>query len=203
MQHFVIGLRATIYGYTLTSRQARVNLPRLDKMTPEAVAPMDLQELAQCTGLPLRKLRYVLDHQLLPGLTFEVAENEAGRPRRLAMDVAFGVACVASLLDGGVQRSTASFFIDSILKLRYPTKGGTPWYGHEILAKFLERGESGHVQLGDCANLRLQLKIHEQFDTWWLQAGTSAKLDARYQPRTLIDLDVGWLRRAICGKEQD
>lgn len=165
---------------------------------------MDLHELAACTGLPLRKLRYVLDHGLLPGLMIEVATNEPGRPRRLAPDLAFGVACVASLLEGGVQSSTASFFIGAIPQLRYLWTPGHYWHGNEIVSKFLERGEGGYVQLGDCTNLRLQLTISSNVvDTGWLQPRTSAKMAADYQPRTLIQLDVGSLRQAIYGDAQD
>lgn len=66
---------------------------------------MDLQELAQRTALPLRKLRYVVDHDLVPELHYKLAHDEAGRPRRFASDVGFAIACVTSLLEGGLQRT--------------------------------------------------------------------------------------------------
>jgi hypothetical protein len=155
---------------------------------------MELQELAERTGIPLRTLRYVVDSRLLPGLEFEIAEREAGRPRRLAKDVAFGVACAGVLLYGGVRRATTHFFMASVLDLRHELKTGMVWSGHEIISNFLEIGQTGQARLGDGVNVRLQFATTlGNFDTHWLESGHS-KLPVGYCPKLLIDL----IRSAVC-----
>jgi len=162
---------------------------------------MELAELAACTGLSLRKIRYVVDHELVPGLRFRIANNEVGRPRHVSPDAALGIACVAALLEGGLQSAVASQLIAGIVTLRYRQSNGKLWPGHEILVTFLQRGEAGQVQLGDGVNLRLKLVISGQdFDTKWLQPGTSARLAADYSPVTLVELDLGRLCRNIRGQ---
>ena len=53
---------------------------------------MDLQTLANRTGVPLRKLRYVLDHRLLPGMRIKHAFEFVGQPRSFAEHEGFGIA---------------------------------------------------------------------------------------------------------------
>ena len=165
---------------------------------------MELQELARRTALPLRRLRYVVDHDLVPGLNYRLASDEAGRPRQLAQDAAFGVACVAALLQGGMKRTEATSFIAALLDFPYRTKKGESWPGHHILSRFLTAGGDGHVRLGDGVNLWLELTIHDHLlDTGWRERRTGAALAKGYAPRLVIDLDVGWLRQGIFPSAED
>ena len=63
---------------------------------------MDLISIARATGLPLRRLRYVLDHRVLPGA------EKSSRGHRVTRSFtgfeAFGIACAAALLHAGVRR---------------------------------------------------------------------------------------------------
>ncbi|MBY0312873.1 MAG: hypothetical protein K2W85_12450, partial [Phycisphaerales bacterium] len=63
---------------------------------------MDLNELAVRTGLPVRKLRYVLDHRILPGRQ-SVASGH-GVPRTFTPFEGYAIALAARLLDAGVTR---------------------------------------------------------------------------------------------------
>lgn len=167
----------------------------------------DLRRIATLTGLPLRKLRYVVDHELLPGMKFQIAANETGRPRRFGPDVAFGIACIATLLEGGLQSAAAYRFFDAILHLSIPWGSRQEaWHGAEILSTFIDRGKSGQALLGDGRNVRLNLQMRDgQIDTDWhlthkvdphRTTHTSRRSDG-YSPRTLVALDLGRLRELL------
>src|SRR2546429_7926187 len=63
---------------------------------------MDLAELATRTGLPPRRLRYVLDHRVLPGMK-DWGEGR-GIPRVFTTFESFGIALAALLLECGLIR---------------------------------------------------------------------------------------------------
>ncbi len=52
---------------------------------------MDLQQLAARTRIPIRRLRHCLDEGLVPGLKFQISEDEVGRPRKFNEDVGFAL----------------------------------------------------------------------------------------------------------------
>jgi hypothetical protein len=163
---------------------------------------MDLHDLAARTNLPLRKLRYVIDHGLVPRLNLKLATSEVGRPRQLAQDAAFGVAWVAILLEGGMQRTTAKDFVAAILNLRINLKGGNFYRGHELLARFMGEGGTGRALLADGVHVRLRLTIHnQQHDTGWCERQTGAALAAAYSPRLIVESDLTRLRDEIFGSQ--
>lgn len=159
---------------------------------------MELQELAGRTGLPVRKLRYVLDHDLVPGLKYKLASEEVGRPRQFSTDAAFGIACVGALLGGGMQRAAAASFMSAMLDFRYRLKKGDIWQGSQILSRFLSHGTEGRARVGDGVHLELDLKISEErLHTGWREPRTGAALAEDYAPRVVVELDLGRLRHEI------
>ncbi|MCC7418711.1 MAG: hypothetical protein IT428_00380 [Planctomycetaceae bacterium] len=63
---------------------------------------MDISQLHAATGISRRKLRYVLDHRLVPGLDIEIVPDEVGRPRKFAVDVGLAIVSAATLLELGL-----------------------------------------------------------------------------------------------------
>ena len=63
---------------------------------------MDITELADITGIERRRIRYVLDHELVPRLHLSFVEDAAGRPRQFYPDVGFVIVCAARLLVFGL-----------------------------------------------------------------------------------------------------
>lgn len=161
---------------------------------------MDLQELANRTGLPLRKLRYVVDHNLVPGLNYKLAESEAGRPRRFAPDVGFGIACVTALLHAGLQRTAATEFVAAMLDVPFRWPSGKMLYGHQVLSEFCRRGSEGRMFLADGVNVKIDVKISDAtVPAKWCEPHTGATLAEEYEPRVVVELDIGRLRREIFG----
>src|SRR5688572_27302076 len=64
---------------------------------------LSLDEIADRAGLPTRKLRYVLDHGLLPGAA--AASRGRGAARRFTGFEAFGIVLAAVMLEAGLKRA--------------------------------------------------------------------------------------------------
>src|SRR4051794_12241237 len=62
----------------------------------------DLAAIADRSGLPVRKIRYVLDHRLTPG---EVKGRGRGAARSFTPFEAFGLVLAATMLEAGLKRA--------------------------------------------------------------------------------------------------
>jgi hypothetical protein len=66
---------------------------------------MTLPEIAERIGVPLRTIRYALDHEVLPGRPEPTKLYSRGSPRTYTESEAFGIAIAAVLLHGGLRRN--------------------------------------------------------------------------------------------------
>ena len=66
---------------------------------------MTLQDIAHRTGIPIRLIRYVLDHRVLPGEPWTQMTDLRGQPRTVTDLEAFAISVAAHLLHAGVRRS--------------------------------------------------------------------------------------------------
>ena len=155
---------------------------------------MDLQTLHERTGISKRKLRYCLDHRLVPGLNIELAADEAGRPRKFADDVGFGIVCAAKLQDSGLPHETIRRFLAGMMEIELPGPG-TPKLA---LVAILENGLpiSGH--LGDGMNVRL-VADDPSYDSGWRVPGNPAKISADYCPTVEVVLNLKKIRDEVFG----
>jgi hypothetical protein len=154
----------------------------------------ELQTIAMRACLPLRTLRYVLDHRLLPGARVMQAEHAAGRPRYLTGHEAFGLACAALLLQGGLKRQTVVSFMDGLCQLTWSgrqRRRGNAGEQPALITALTSKNEAASARFGDSVNLRIQVGSR---DTGWVQPKTWAKLSDDYAPRIVVDLDLGQLR---------
>ena len=151
---------------------------------------MDLQELSRRSGIGGRRLRYVLDHGLVPGLRIEIAEGEVGRRRKFADDVGVGIACAAHLVELGLSHDTIRLFLGALARLHI---------GEKLLLRCiferhgdLPRGELGCVaELGDGVNVRVRVPDPINYDSKWHAPDNPAPLSSEYRPTTRIVLDLG------------
>jgi hypothetical protein len=166
---------------------------------------MDVQEIARRTGLPVRKVRYVLDQRVLPGMRGRPQTHLAGQPRSFTDREGFYIACAAVLLEGGVQRRTVVEVLARLPDLPWPLPGsgdapqtlrqravGRPRSAVEAL--YLGGGGPALVLIGDAVNLRLQVG---GVDTGWLEPRSLARLDEGYRPRVTIQLNLEPLQDAF------
>lgn len=157
---------------------------------------MDLQELHERTAIPRRKLRYVLDHGLVPGLPVEIAAGEAGRPRRFHDDVGVAIVCAARLLELGLPHETIRHFLAGLVKIELRGKGRGR--GEPALRAVLERRWPATAHLGDGVNVRLTVEDLE-YDSGWHAPAGAAPVPRTYRPFVHLSLDLGRIQAQIFG----
>lgn len=155
---------------------------------------MDIHTIAKRTRLPTRKIRYVLDHRLLPGMRVKTDADRLGHPRSFTDLEGFGIACAATLLVGGVKRDAAFHFMESLCRYVWDE----PHKQRRSLT-ILEKAFASPADVSACAlfgdGLNVRFRIGSR-DTNWLQPGTFAELK-QFCPRLTICLDLGRLRDAL------
>ena len=158
---------------------------------------MDMAELAIRTGIPVRKLRYVFDHRVLPGLRDTPVGQ--GVARTFTEFEGFGIALSATLLDAGVSRKTVVAAIDASCRPIRPSRrpDDIPLYRAFIAG-------SGRLEIGDGRHLRVRTPerrgVADALDTDWipLQSGPSSGDD--YTPVVTTIVDLAGLARAVHGR---
>jgi hypothetical protein len=155
---------------------------------------MDLQTLHTRTGISKRKLRYCVDHHLVPRLGIELAEDEAGRPRKFADDVGFGIVCAAHLLDLGLPHERIRYFLESLLQIQLGVEGEPK----PALIAIFERNANAGGFLGDGVNVRLAAPDFG-YDSGWRAPAGAAPLRRRYEPVVTVTLNLGKIVAAISG----
>ena len=169
---------------------------------------LDVQAIARCVHLPLRKVRYVLDQRVLPGLRGRQHRHLAGQPRCFTSLEAFYIGAAALLLQSGVQRKTITELLVRLGDLPWPPPGcGLPkasvqptHYENAQLAAHAARGEPAVIWIGDGVNLRLQLG---EVDTGWLEPRSLAPLDKSYRPCVVLQLDLVPLQKMFGCRPED
>jgi hypothetical protein len=171
---------------------------------------MDIQAIATRARLPVRKVRYVLDQRLLPGLRGRLQKHRAGRPRAFSPLNAYCIACAALLLDAGVRRKTVIEVMEWLAITPWPIDPGRAGRRTAtrrtvarprpaIEALFSQAREPVEVLIGDGVNRCVRLGVT---DTGWIEPRTLALLNAHYRPRVLIRLDLGQLRTAFRAEQR-
>ena len=165
---------------------------------------MDIQMIASLVHLPVRKIRYVIDQRLLPGLRGKLQLDRRGCPRSYTDLEGYYIALAALLIDGGVSRRVVISVISRLADIAWPptTLEGKPSSGQRGSAKprtaveALASCESEPTVLliGDGTNLRLRIG---SVDTNWIEPRTGARLQESYQPWVTIDFNVRRLWRSF------
>jgi hypothetical protein len=151
---------------------------------------MDLQELAQRTEIPIRRLRHCLDEGLVPGLRTE-SHAEIGRRRRFHEDAGFALCCAATLVTAGIDRSMVRLFLGGIARVNF-RKTATP-----VIVVIFKRQAESFAELADNANLRVKVEAPWTFDTGWRPLNPGDPPDGSYQPRTTIGLNLGAIGKEV------
>ena len=147
---------------------------------------MDLQELHDRTGLNRRKLRYCLDHGLVPGLNIEIAANQAGRPRKFHEDVGFGIVCAATLLELGLRHERIRHFLNGLLEITLKGEGTSK----PALVAIFERRAPAVARLGDGVYVRLTVADYG-YDSGWVDPAGIHWPPHCYRPISEVVLDLG------------
>ena len=155
---------------------------------------MDVQTIADRTRIPVRKVRYVLDHRMLPGLRTKSDEERVGHPRVFVDSEALGIAFAAALLEGGVKRDLVVDFLDFLVS--YNVREDPKRRRKHVTAyeeAFASRSSTIVAMVGDGVNMRTRIG---GWDSGWIQPGTFVPLKD-FHPRVTIQVDLAALKKAL------
>jgi len=152
---------------------------------------IDMAELSARSGVPVRKLRYVFDHGVLPGVV-GVAPGQ-GIPRTLTKFEGFAIALGARLLDTGLTRQLIADCLTVACRCPRESPSHAPLY-HAYL------GSHGRLEIGDGRFVRLFAaripRVVAALDTRWLPL-KGGVLPAGYTPAVLVTVELGTLAETI------
>ncbi len=161
---------------------------------------MDLNGLAARTDLPIRKLRYVLDHRILPGL--EGVASGHGVPRTFTPFEGFAIALAARLLDAGLTRKLIAAALGTVCR---PT-GSMPAPADVPLFRAYTAG-AGSLEIGDGLYVRLcaprRPGVGNALDTGWLPIERTENITGDYTPVVRVTVDLGTFAQAVQGRRDD
>ena len=158
---------------------------------------LDIQTIAAKTRIPVRKIRYVLDHHLLPGTRIKTDAERVGHPRSFTDVEGFGIACAAALLVCGVKRDAVIEFMKILCGYVWE-KSQKPRRRMTALESAFHSQREAVAILGDGVNVRFQI---DQRDTDWFQPGTLAQLKD-FQPRGEVRLNLARLRDDLLSRTE-
>lgn len=155
---------------------------------------MDMADLAARTGVPVRRLRYVFDHRVLPGLRDTSAGH--GVPRTFTAFEGFGIALSARLLDAGLTRKVVAAVLDTACRPAGPTRApaDVPLYRAYMV-------QAGSLEIGDGRHLRVRTPkrpgLGDALDTGWLPLGSPSRAAGGLAPTVHVNVELGGLANAI------
>jgi hypothetical protein len=158
---------------------------------------MDVRELYRRTGITPRRLRYVLDHKLVPELPLETVQGRHGSPRRFSEEAGCAIVCAVLLLHFGLNHQAVKTFMRGILELEVPLeKSRKPALSH-----LLEHAQlRAYAELGDGRYVRILVRDGgETCRTPWHRPGDESPLGGSYRPAVKVVLNLTRIRDAIRG----
>ncbi|MBW3596391.1 MAG: hypothetical protein KY475_03840 [Planctomycetes bacterium] len=158
---------------------------------------MDLHELYERTGIPKRKLRYCLDHGLVPGLPIEIAGDEVGRPRKFNWDVGFGIVCAARLLQTGLPHQRIRAFLGGLLQIQMKGKGASARALPAILSSPAVTKAQAHLGDGRYVRLMASTTTVQMWDSGWQTLENSSEPPSEYRPTVEVILDIGLILQQV------
>jgi hypothetical protein len=151
-----------------------------------------LAEIAEASGVPVRKLRYVLDHQLLPGAQ-DISQGR-GTARSFTPFESFAVVIAALMLEAGLRRALVRQCLAVLARNPSRKVDQVPLY------RAFAHGEPARLELGDWKCVRLTVAQHPLWpalDTGWLALAEGQPPGDSYTPLVCVVMDVGRIRRLI------
>lgn len=149
---------------------------------------MDLQTIAKKTGLPIRLIRYVLDHEVLPGGPVRQIREAKGQPRTLTDLEAFAVAIAATLLQAGLRREAVSKYLAQLVAMKCSFVRGI---SDEVLLGIMTSKYPAIARFAGDESVRV---VHHGKETGWRPSAL------RNEPQVIVEMDLASVRRELFGQ---
>lgn len=153
---------------------------------------MDIKTLSERTSIPVRQLRYVLDHKLVPQQTWFVDECSVGRARAFDEINAIFIACAAYLLNAGYKRESVRDFLTATCNVMPEYKRNPLNYSQVRIV--LAGNSAARVQFGDGRYLRW---ITSRGPGNWIDTKVPGNTIATVSPKVIVELNISEIRDRV------
>ena len=143
--------------------------------------------LSDQTELSIRKIRYVMDHELVPNRTWFIDESAVGKARTFDEITTIFIACAAYLLDAGYKRESVRELITAI-SAPMPKNQRNP-LRLPIIATAVKDTESAKLQFADGRYVRWV--VTGNVGDWFV---SRFETQSNLNPKIIIEIDIGQIR---------
>ncbi len=160
-----------------------------------------LAEIAERAALPIERLRYVIDSDILPGRRHRKPRAGAsnpgrGIPRAFTDHEALAIVTIVLMLQGGVRRRVAQYCMDLLAASVVPNsrRPRDVLWTRVVLDKAIVA-----LEIGDGLNVRLvfqgdTLRINSELPRTWIQPPTGATVE-NYDPLLVLRINLTKIRK--------
>lgn len=149
---------------------------------------LTLRQISERLNLPLDRLRYVVNQELMESNEWFVSETEVGQPLRFDFVTAVSIGCAAFLLEGGLKRES----VRSIMRMVGEV---TPSVNNPLRLASLTFAvtTSGRTIAQVADGCRVRWKFGRQ-DTGWIDPENPSTPDDDFNPKVVVAIDFGYVR---------
>ncbi len=155
---------------------------------------MDLAAIHHATKLPLRKLRYVLDHGILPGMRSQTDRSRVGHPRSFGPLEGYSIALGATLLEAGLRRELVARFFDAVTEIEWETFGPRKRKLSALESSFSLQAGSAVAEIADGRYIRLIIGKRSKD---WSDLESPRFDETKHTPCVVIRVDMTSVRDQI------
>ncbi len=152
---------------------------------------IDIKTLSERTGITVRLIRYVLDHELVPERTWMADEHAVGRARVFGQISGVFIAAAAYLLMAGYKRDGVRDLIAAISKPRPNSRNSL---NLPVIGDLLVYGRSGRAQFADGRYVRWV--VNEKAGDW-MDSQAPSQLPPDWIPKVIVEINVGAIRDQV------
>ncbi len=152
---------------------------------------IDIKTLSERTGITVRLIRYVLDHELVPQRTWMADEHAVGRARVFGQISGVFIATAAYLLMAGYKRDSVRELIAAISR---PMPNSRNVLALPVIGDLLVYGRSGQAQFADGRYVRW---IVNEVAGDWSDSQAPLLLPTDWIPKVIVEINVGAIRDQV------
>ena len=146
-----------------------------------------ISEISKITGIPVRKIRYVVDKEVGPILDADPEVISPGDPRVFDEANATLIICAVRLLAAGIKREAASRFLESLMAIPRRERALSSFDSMRAYLEFYD-GEKFQAYFADSTHFRC---CRSNKDSGWLRLDDNGRfVEESYEPTVVVSLDL-------------
>lgn len=149
-----------------------------------------LRQISEITGIPVLRIRYVLDHDLIAHKRW-YSDEEGWSSRRLSLDGAVLAAVIAQLVEAGISRGRVRELIDAAESLKIARKRNSLNLGW-LDEALMDSRQQTTLEIGD--DTHIQITIGARSSGWQLVEQPAPTLIKNFEPFVVVCANISRIR---------